>query len=558
MSQYLLNIFILLLLYALLGLSFGVVMGQGGLFTIATAGVYGVGAYGAAVALRDWGFDLSLAIVVGISIACLAGMLVAVAALYVSDDYFIVATLAIQVGLVELFNALPITGGPGGFIGIPPSNFFGIPVSTQTRMAVIASLILVFVVAGYWCLQRSQLGQTLRALREDERVTLALGRNVRRAKILSFVFACAIAGAAGALLAAHMRYVNPASFDLTQSVLIAEFAIIGGISSLSGPIIGAALVVGLGQALTWLNVSTEDSGAVSQLLFGIVLLLFVRFRPQGMVSQRFGIGRVVGPHGDAVPADTLVRRAPGPLKCESVTVLFGGFTALRNVSVTFSPGQITGLLGPNGAGKTTLFNVLSGALQPWEGKVSLGSTHLTYLASDARARAGIGRSFQDIGIFAGLSVLENTLAGVRQEDGSLPHSREQRTEARQTAERLLAHVGLGDLANMRAGELGYAQKKLLMMARLVAGRSSVYLLDEPLSGLDRFAREKMLHLIRELRDAGAVVVLVEHSVEVVRQVCDQVVFLGSGEIQMIGTPSTVTSDARLVEAYFGTASRATA
>jgi branched-chain amino acid transport system permease protein len=111
---------------------------------------------------------------------------------------------------------------------------------------------------------------------------------------------------------------------------------------------------------------------------------------------------------------------------------------------------------------------------------------------------------------------------------------------------------------MRAGELGYAQKKLLMMARLVAGRSSVYLLDEPLSGLDRFARDKMLHLIRELRDAGAVVVLVEHSVEVVRQVCDQVVFLGSGEIQMIGTPSTVTSDARLVEAYFGTASRATA
>lgn len=553
MIQYLPNVLILFGIFGILGISFGLVMGQAGLFSMATGMVFGIGAYTGALLTRDAGLGTIFAVAAGAAVAAIVSVILAYAALRVADMYFVVATLAVQIGFTELMHNLEITGGSSGVVGIPRPNFLGVDITSAWAWTAIVLVTLLGAAYLYRYIVSTQLGQTLRTMRDDTAATLSLGRNVTVAKIKVFAISSAMAAAAGVMFAAHIRFISPAEFTLNRSVDVLEFSILGGIGSVTGPILGAAIAVAVPEILATLDLSPDVIGGVRTIIFAVAVLLVVRFRPLGIITGARRSRRRSRPANPIAGSENLdfAQRAAGPLTCDGVTVNFGGQTALNNVSLVLEPGIVIGLVGPNGAGKTTLFNVLTGAISPNTGSVSWNGRDVTRLSPDARARLGIARSFQDLGLFRKLTALENVAAAVRAEGGGLPRGRSGRAHADAQAMELLERVGLGDSWNVKAGELGYAQQKMLMMARLMSMRASAYLLDEPMSGMDRAAREAMVAIVRELARSGAVVCLVEHSLEVIRGACDEAVFLGAGVVLKRGPAAEITRDEELVTAYFG-------
>jgi branched-chain amino acid transport system permease protein len=578
-SYYLNNVASLLAIFILLGLSFNLLMGYAGLFSVAHGAFFGIGAYTTGILMRDHEWAFLPAALAAFLLCGLISLILGMASSRVTDIYLVIVTLAFQVAAVEVFSNLDITGGAGGLVGIPRPTVFGYELNSQEvilliwMVTIVATVLLRFLV-------RSPFGRTLEALREDELAARSLGKATAATKIKAFALSSAIAGVAGGLLAVHLRYISPAEFTLDRSVEILSLAIIGGLAAFWGPYVGAAVVVLVPQALSFMALPDSVIGAVNGLLFSLLVLLFLRFRPQGLAGRkrrstkpRAGRGtssatpEAESEEGAGDGARTGI--APGALegvgaastrelRCEGVSISFGGLRAVNDVSLVLRPGVITGLVGPNGAGKTTLFNLLSGHLTPETGRVHFGDREITRMSLDARARAGIVRSFQDIRLFTGLSCRDNLLVALtpREDERMFPVQRlfgvRSGEENRRTrADRMLAHLGLAHAADTLAGDLSYAEQKLLMIGRLLATDAECYLLDEPMSGLDTAGRDGILQLLRETAAAGATICLVEHSLDVMNKVCSRIAFLADGALVREGTTQEITQDKELATIYFG-------
>jgi len=247
------------------------------------------------------------------------------------------------------------------------------------------------------------------------------------------------------------------------------------------------------------------------------------------------------------------------LEVQGVNKRFGGLQALQDCSFTVGQGRITCLVGPNGAGKTTIFNAITGALRPDSGHVAFRGAALSGLSTQAIVRAGIARSFQNLRLYAELTVLDNVASAIPGQFGEEPLGalfRPFRTAAGQRRTRAaamdtLAHVGLADRAGTHVRNLSYGEQKLLCIARVLATGAKLLLLDEPTSGLSGAALEAVLGLLRRLRDEGRTQLIVEHNTRVVMAVADEVLFLHQGHLMAQGTPAAITTDPALAEIYFG-------
>ena len=418
-----------------------------------------------------------------------------------------------------------------------------------------------------------------------------------------------MAGLAGGLLSTITQSATPNSFDFSQSVQIIAVVVIGGLGNLIGTVIGAIIVVLLTPFFIEVVRLNSNIASLAQLVaFGVVLTLFVLFRPAGIVPEGAFLRRhlrrdnrarkataneidgapepIVAPSLEEPPSRSLTTEprgsAPGE-RLESVQVggasgpedaRAGGETVLdvRNVSKSFAgvhavdglslhleKGRISALIGPNGAGKTTVFNLLTGVLPPDEGSVILNGRDITGLRPDQIAHAGMVRTFQDVRIFGGMSVLENVMFGVLRQPGEhlgplflRPQLvREGEKRVRDRAFECLDFVGMADAADVRCSSLGYGQQKLVSLARLLATDAEVLLLDEPMSGIDHHALDEILQLVLRLRDVGRTVCVVEHSLDVVRQLADHIFFMELGKITAEGSFEELTSDPRLSQVYFG-------
>jgi branched-chain amino acid transport system ATP-binding protein len=244
------------------------------------------------------------------------------------------------------------------------------------------------------------------------------------------------------------------------------------------------------------------------------------------------------------------------LEIERVSVRFGGLAALDDVSLTASEGAITGLIGPNGAGKTTLFNVVTGMQRPNAGIVRVDGRDLRSLSSHRRARLGLGRTFQRLELFGTLTVSENIEVAASIEHRGFTKARSR--VIRQIREELLERLGLTALANDRADTLPTGTGRLVELGRALAVRPRVLLLDEPAAGQDTDETERFSAIVQSLAADGLAVLLVEHDMDLVMNVCDTVVVLDYGRVICTGTPSTVRADLNVQAAYLGTATGATA
>lgn len=274
-------------IYVLLGLSTNLLVGIAGIFSVSQAAVFGVGAYIVSWFLLNDALSFLPALAIGAACCVALNVLVTLPALRVSGDYFVVTSFGIQLLATAVFiNWTAGTGGANGLPGIPPPDIFGTSLDSS---AAVAALCIVFMGLGclaFWLITRAPFGRLLRAIREDELAVSAAGKNVLAAKVSAAALAGAFAGSAGGLYATFLSFIDPSSFDLDASILLLTMVVVGGARTLAGSIIGPFVLLALPQVLTLIEIPTTVAAAARQLIYGMLLIAFMLFRPQGLAGEK--------------------------------------------------------------------------------------------------------------------------------------------------------------------------------------------------------------------------------------------------------------------------------
>jgi branched-chain amino acid transport system permease protein len=281
--EYLYGLIIIVGLYVILATSFNLIIGYGGLVSIAHPVFFALGAYASAVLARDFAVPVPLAIVAGTLVALVASIALALPSLRVSGDYLLIASIGFQLGLLEVIKNLRFTGGAGGFSNIPP--FLIRDLGRESYVALVLVTMIAVILLVRW-IARSDYGRAMSAMRDDELAFASVGRNAMWMKIAIFALGSGIAGLAGALYAHYFRFLTPEQFELVQSAAILTMVVVGGMRTTWGPVVGALLLEALPQALTFLNFPPSILGPVQGLLFTGLVLVFMFFRPQGLVPAQ--------------------------------------------------------------------------------------------------------------------------------------------------------------------------------------------------------------------------------------------------------------------------------
>lgn len=556
---------------AVILLSIVVLTGYCGQLSLGQFALAGIGALiaGRLVATTDVPFELAIAIaMIG---AVPIGALFAIPALRTRGINLAVVTLGLGAAVQAVIFAN--TDYTGGFDGTPVGgqHIFGIdidPVRHQDRYAVFTIVCLVVASASVASLRRSRSGRRLVAVRANERAAAAMGIDVLRTKIYAFSVSATIASLGGILLAFQSRTILYRSFDPFSSILAVTQAVIGGVGFILGPLFGAPLASGgigtlvgdrVGEAANWQSTLVNQYLA---LVTGALLIVVLVRRPDGVAS--FGRRknnaaqsptRLVSSRTPTTVTPTRV--SPRHLVVRDLEVRFGGLLAVTGLDLDVAPGQIVGLIGANGAGKTTAIDAITGFVRTSNGKITLDGISIDRTAAHRRARAGFGRSFQSLELFDDVSVRENLLAA---SDRPRPLSAitDLITPGAQTltstALDAVEEFGLTDLLDTVPGDLPHGQRRLVAIARAVASSPSILLLDEPAAGLDEVETQELAHLVRRLAATwGMGILLVEHDMTFVMQLCDEVVALDFGRVIFRGTPDEVRRNDDVRRAYLGEA-----
>jgi branched-chain amino acid transport system permease protein len=524
-----------------------ILVGLSGQISFGHVAFYAIGAYVSAI-MTMAGLPLPLAMLTAALATAVVGALLAIPAVRVSGPYLAMVTIAfgfiVHHGLIEWRS---MTGGSNGLAGVPmPATG---PLPGDTGLALMASGLMLASLAFFHRLVTSGWGRAIRSVKSTEVAARSLGFNPVQTKTVAFALSALFAGLAGSLLSPLMMFINPDSFPFTQSILFVLAVIVGGAGTVFGPLLGAVLIVLVPELLSAM-------AEMRLLLFSGVLLAVLWIAPTGVLGvlqARFARPPEVTPGNEPDQqrlADFLTREDDtGGLEVETIGIRFGGVQAANNVSFTAKVATVTSIIGPNGAGKTTVLNMISGFYAPDSGRISLNS-ELAGLPAWKIARAGIGRTYQTTQLFAGLTVLENLLAGMQR--GRLGDCwRKPQPQQVALAMDLLALVGYRGSVHTPAEALPHVDRRLVEIARALALAPKVLLLDEPAAGLSRGDTDRVSDLLRTIAGYGIAVILVEHDMTMVMAVSDRILVLDSGRPIAWGEPEAVRANPEVVRAYLG-------
>ena len=572
---------------AIILLSLVVLTGYAGQISLGQYAVGGVGAYIAGRLVATQHVPFWVGMLVGIIGAIPVGLLFALPAIRTRGVNLAIVTLGLAVCISAfLFQNFSYTGGTAGTpVGTP--RLFGLNLSAVThpgRYAVFALCLFILCAVGVSNIRRGPAGRRMIAVRQNERAAASLGISVRGTKAYAFGVAAAIAATGCCLIAFNTTSIEYGLlFDPFNSVLAAGWAVIGGLGFILGPIFGATLAPGsvgtvIGDKLF------HAINSYLTLIGGLFVILIVIVNPDGVVPLHAGQLRWIGqklrgsfswipfslvPRRWSAPQNTQAARAsyirqvllqrepvrPARLAVSDLTVRFGGVVAVTNVSLEVRSGEVLGLIGPNGAGKTTVLDAITGFVKPAEGSVALNGVAITRATTNARVHRGVARSWQSLELFDDISVYENLLTAVDEPgwlNGALSPFRRHKQELNAAAAAAVSDFRLENELDKRPSQLSYGQRRLVAVARTVALRPSIILLDEPASGLNSDESAELGELIRHLATTwGMGVVLVEHDVDLVMTVSDRIVVLESGRVIASGTPGEIRRDPAVVAAYLG-------
>ncbi|WP_024696258.1 branched-chain amino acid ABC transporter ATP-binding protein/permease [Pseudomonas syringae] len=561
-SPFVYHLFILICSYAALASAWNIVGGFAGQLSLGHAVFYGVGAYTTTLLIINFGISPWIGMFVGAVLSSVVAVLISWPCFRLRGPFFALATIAVlEVVRLMAINQHDVTGGAAG-LGVPLK--LGVEwmlFRPRWPYLLIAFGFLIISLAVSWKIKNSRLGYYLIAVREREDAAHAVGVNSVKVKLIAVVLSAFLTSMVGSFHAMYLTFIEPGSmFSLDMSIQIAMFALIGGLGTVSGPLIGTLLVLPLAElARGWLG---DMGSGVHGLVYGIVLVVVVLTIPQGLVG-RFG-ARVFGwidslPGGRrpvTVATRSLKSHPPEPqsvmigepiLVAENLHKFFGGLHATNDVSLSLAEGEIVGVIGPNGAGKTTVFNQLSGFLLPSKGQVRVRLRNGEWVTPSSPAefaKAGIGRTFQIVQPFADLSVCENIMLG------AFMHTVDAK-EARAVAEQVAELTELSSLLDTRARNLTVGGMKRLEMARALATRPRILLLDEVMAGLNPTDVAKAITVIRRVRDSGVSVLMIEHLMQATMSLSDRIIVISSGSLLMQGAPKDVISNPQVIEAYLG-------
>ncbi|MGY3588567.1 branched-chain amino acid transport system ATP-binding protein [Bradyrhizobium sp. USDA 4341] len=533
-----------------------VLLGLAGQISLGHISFMAIGAYTTVLLMEKAGWPYLAATAGAIVLVSIVGGLLAMPALRVRGPYLAMVTIAFGF-IVEhvTIEWRDLTGGGNGLMLSAPPSVFGYALSE--RSLAIAGVVLVF--AGlilFERLKRSGWGYAMRAARDTEVATRSLGIDLVQVRAVAFVISAAAMALAGALFAPLQGYISPSSFPFLQSVLLLFAVMVGGAGSVLGPVIGAALVVLLPEALS-------DLAEYRLLAFGVLLFVVLRAAPSGIVGLVEQLAARVLPARKPVaePAIAAAETDAAILETHNATGLdvtdlsisFGGVRAVQGVSFKAAPGAVTSIIGPNGAGKTSALNLLCGFYRPQAGTVKLGDRDVTGMTSHLLARVGVARTFQTTQLFGSLTILENILLAERvgRLGGVVSALRNAETEG--FARFLLRFAGVDGDVDRLADSLSHGEKRLVEIARALALRPRILLLDEPAAGLSKGDKQRLTALLRRIADLGIAVIIVEHDMPMIMSLSDLIVVLDGGKRIAIGDAAAIRNDPLVRKAYLGDA-----
>jgi ABC-type branched-subunit amino acid transport system ATPase component/ABC-type branched-subunit amino acid transport system permease subunit len=555
---------------AIAAVSLNLLLGYAGQISLGHAGLLASGAFASGIATSRWDLPMAFGVLFAIVVSAALALVVGLPALRLRGLYLAIVTVIF--GLVMQYSVLRSSVFSGGSAGVAlPRRIWGNRISTDNAGYLVASLLLLLLV---WVIDvnvvRTRVGRALRAIRENEAVAQSFGIDVVRYKLLAFVVSGAMAGLAGAMYGHAIVHVNNESpFNYNLSLQLVIIVIVAGAGHRLAVIITALAFWVLPSFISGLHAWAYILGALG-------LMLTVSRHPEGVADLMTHRRKPPPPEADddeelpelpQMPAPdrpaTAADRSDAPLlEVEDVVVRFGGLQAVDYASLTVPEGKIIGLIGPNGAGKSTLFNAVSGLVRIETGHIRYRGREIRSLRSDQRARLGIARSFQQVGLAKDLTVRDNfllaqhPLANYGDIEALLMLPRAARTE-RTFAERAdlaIEALGFGALANLPVRHLSGGQQRIVEIACLLVTAPDLVMLDEPSAGMAPAAAESLAARLRDLRDAlGRTVLLIEHNVPLVLDTCDYVYVLDAGRMIAEGLPRDIAAHPDVIDAYFGRA-----
>ena len=545
-----------------------VVTGYAGQLSLCQFTFAGGGAVIAGLLASKAGFSFLPALLVAAAVAFPIGLIVGLPALKARGINLAIATLALAVAAqAVLFQNPDYTGG--NFVSVPAPSVGGLSVGAfqyPERYAIVCLVLLVVVGVMISNIRQGQSGRRLIAVRSNERAAAALGINVYGAKLFAFALSSSIAAIGGTLLVFRQTSLTfSGSFEVTDSIHGLLYSVIGGIGFVVGPLLGS-----LGQPAGLIDSifygRSHDVALWLAVLTGVITIRLLQRAPNGIITLMrdhlvAAMRRVHRPDRTAVapvslkPAVVQERVQPKRLTIDGLCVKFGGVAALDGFSATVGPGEVLGVIGPNGAGKTTLIEAITGFVRPAAGSVAIDGQSVDRWPAHRRTHHGLGRTFQSLELFDDMTVGENIRTAaddramwVYAADILVPR----RKQIPASASVAIDGFELAADVDRYPAELPYGRRRLAAIARAIAARPSILLLDEPAAGLSAPERRELATVVRRLADEwGMAIVLVEHDVEMVMSICDRVVAIDFGRPIAAGAPSDVRKNPAVIAAYLG-------
>ena len=571
---------ILTFLLAIGATGWNIMGGYAGYISLGNSAFVGLGAYATGILAAKDNVSPFLGCLVGGLVCAVAAAVLSLVTRRTRGMYFIIVTFAALqlLGIVATIWS-GLTGGSQGLA--LPLPTWSLTYQNWPFYYPLLALLVVAVAVSAW-VRRSKLGLGLFAIQDDEDKAAGLGLATSAYKLIAFVLGGTFLGVAGGIYAYYVTFLNvSAVFDIVTSMLIVLSALLGGRGTLWGPVLGAFIIEPLAN-LTSTSLGGADAGAIRLLLFGGLLGLVVLFLPRGLLPtvsawKNANISNSVT-ESTNVPVSTsatvstnatlnsiatistsvtigtsaTINTGGGTvLAVRGLTRSFGGLRAVDGVDLDLAPASVTGLIGPNGSGKTTLFNLIDGTVRASAGQLTLAGRRIDRSGRQARAHAGLARTYQLPRLFPSLSVLENVvLAERRLSLGRLFLPRVTAAE-RARAAKVLGDLGLTQYANASPAALSYGQRKLIELAQVLWLDPALVLLDEPAAGISPALSQRLGDIIRRLRAAGVGVLLVEHDVAFLASLSDRVYVMANGKIIANGTVAEISADQAVVDAYLG-------
>jgi len=563
----------LMLHWIVLATSWNILSGYTGYFSFGHGAFFGAGLYTTTTLLARWEWPFLWTLPVAAAVAALLGVALGAVVFRVKGvrgELFALLTLAITFVIGTIVVNTPLDGGSGVSLASAPVPKIGPRASSTFYLLALAAATLTMLVA--WWIYASRFGAGLFAIHDDEDAAEVLGVPTYRYKLAALAISCALAGVAGGIHALFLNYVTVGEvFTITVPLTVVLMSVLGGTRHWAGPAIGAVAITALLYAFT-----AADHAIAGKAATGAILIAAILFMPAGILpwlQRRFGRRAAAGPHpgplpragegatpaghplpaarkgwGEGVAASPGIAAGAALLRVRDLRKSFRGVKALAGVDVEVRRGEILGLLGPNGSGKSTFINVVSGHYAATSGNVAFEGRELVGRPAHRIAGAGIARTYQIPRPFGHLSVLDNVAlatmfgGGVRDPDA-----------ARAQAMEWLVFAGLEAKAKARPEDLNLHQRKFLELARALASRPRLVLLDEVLCGLTPAEIDDAVALIRRIRDQGSTIVFVEHVMRAVIALTDRVVVFHHGELLAEGPVAEVMQRPEVMTAYLGPA-----